>query len=121
MLPPHSSLLTAQLALAAGGSSQRSLCYTSAPLVIHRLPVPISVRLPHRVEQELEAYCVSHKVTKSEAVKRALMQLLATSKDSTTSYALAKRFIGSDKRPGDVARHSKRLLREHFRSKTSLG
>jgi predicted DNA binding CopG/RHH family protein len=28
-----------------------------------------------------------------------------------------KAFVGSDPRPGDVAQHSKRLLREHFRGK----
>ncbi len=35
----------------------------------------------------------------------------------TTPPPAARRFIGSDKREGDVARHSKRLLREHFRGK----
>jgi hypothetical protein len=31
--------------------------------------------------------------------------------------AAARRFIGSDKGAGDVARHTKRLLRERFRPK----
>ena len=74
--------------------------------------MPISVRLPPRVEQRLAEYCVSEKVTKSEAVKRALEQLFLERKVPVASSAAATRFIGSDKRPGDVARHTKRLLRD---------
>ena len=77
----------------------------------------MSVRLPLRVEQQLAEYCVSHKITKSEAVKRALKALFDRSPDPSATYASARRFIGSDRRPGDVARHSKHLLRERFRSK----
>ena len=83
--------------------------------------MPLSVRLPLRVEQKLEEYCVSHKVTKSEAVKRALERLFDQTGTPTNVYRASARFRGSDKTPGDVARHSKRLLREHFRNKTSLG
>ena len=78
--------------------------------------MPISVRLPLRVEQELEAYCVSHQVTKSQAVKRALSQFLASAKGKASSRDLAGKYVGVDTRPGDVARHSKRLLRERFRA-----
>ena len=74
--------------------------------------MPISVRLPPRVEQKLAAYCVAEKVTKSEAVKRALEQLFLEQKVPVASSPAARRFIGSDKRPGDVARNTKRLLRE---------
>ena len=74
--------------------------------------MPLSVRLPHRVEQELEEYCVSHNVSKSEAVKRALEQLFEKSGAQPNAWRLGKQFMGSDKRQGDVARHSKRLLRE---------
>jgi hypothetical protein len=77
--------------------------------------MPISVRLPPRVEQKLAAYCVSHRLTKSEAVKRALEQLLAASPPASGSYAAAKSFIGSDPRPGDVADNVKALLRNRFR------
>ncbi len=83
--------------------------------------MPISVRLPPRVEQKLADYCVSHKVTKSEAVKRALEEMLERSSGKASAYELGKGFIGVDKRRGDVARHSKRLLRERFRDKGSLG
>jgi len=79
--------------------------------------VPLSVRLPLRVEQELEEYCVSHNVSKSEAVKRALEQLFEESGAQPNAWQLGKRFMGSDKRQGDVARHSKHLLRELVRDK----
>jgi hypothetical protein len=83
--------------------------------------MPISVRLPPRVEQKLADYCVSHKVTKSEAVKRALEGLFETVESRQSAFELGKRFCGVDTRPGDVARHTKRLLRERFRNKTSGG
>ena len=83
--------------------------------------MPISVRLPPRVEQKLAEYCVSLKVSKSEAVKRALEQFLEQAGAPPNIYKASAKFRGSDKTPGDVARHSKRLLREHFRNKTSLG
>lgn len=79
--------------------------------------MPISVRLPPRVEQKLADYCVSHKVTKSEAVKRALEQLLDRKPVPLSDDPYAKKFMGSDPRPGDIARHTKRLLRERFRGK----
>jgi len=79
--------------------------------------MPLSVRLPLRVEQKLEEYCVSHKVNKSEAVKRALEQLFEESGAQPNAWRLGKRFLGSDKRQGDVARHSKRLLRDLIHGK----
>jgi len=80
--------------------------------------VPISVRLPPRVEQQLAAYCAHTKLTKSEAVKRALERLFEQEAAPAGLSPAAKRFIGSDRRPGtDVARNTKRLLREHFRGK----
>ena len=81
--------------------------------------MPISVRLPPRVEQKLAEYCASKKVTKSEAVKRALEQMLGNSQPSP--YELGKEFFDRNERAkptGDVARHTKRLLIEHFRGKT---
>lgn len=81
----------------------------------------LSVRIPDKVEQELAEYCAKHRVTKSEAVKRALEQLLDKTGAPPDVYKASAKFRGSDKRPGDVARHSKRLLREHFRNRGSLG
>jgi hypothetical protein len=79
--------------------------------------MPLSVRLPPRVEQKLADYCVSHKVSKTEAVKRALEQMLENSASESSAYDLGKRFMGSDRRSGDVARHTKQLLRQRFRAK----
>ena len=61
--------------------------------------MPLSVRLPPRVEQKLTDYCVSHKVSKSEAVKRALEQMIEQSAGEASAYELGKRFMGSDRRP----------------------
>lgn len=80
--------------------------------------MPISVRLPPRVEQQLADYCVAHKVTRSEAVKRALEQWLAKSAGQPSPYDLGRDFFerkGTPKR--DIGLQSKRLLREHFRGK----
>lgn len=80
----------------------------------------ISVRLPPRVEQKLAEYCVSHKVTKSEAVKRALEQMLEANAGKPSPYELGREFFVRNERTKptkDIARHLKRLLIEHFRGK----
>ncbi|OGA07393.1 MAG: hypothetical protein A3D95_11365 [Betaproteobacteria bacterium RIFCSPHIGHO2_12_FULL_69_13] len=82
--------------------------------------MPISVRLPPRVEQKLAEYCVSHRVTRSEAVKRALERMLEAHAGKQSPYDLGKEFFERNLRTKpktDVARHSKRLLTEHFRGK----
>lgn len=82
--------------------------------------MPISVRLPPRVEQKLADYCVSHRVTKSEAVKRALEQMLANKDRDASPYELGREFFERNLRAKptrDVARRSKRLLIEHFRGR----
>ncbi len=78
----------------------------------------LTVRLPDRIEQELAEYCVKHRVNKSEAVKRALMDLLAANAGKPGAYDLGKDLFGAhtDAEPvEDIARHTKRLLRERFR------
>ena len=82
--------------------------------------MPISVRLPARVEQKLADYCVSHKVTKSEAVTRALEQLLDAAAGRPSPFDLGREFFERNlqtRSTRDVARNSKRLLSEHFRGK----
>lgn len=82
--------------------------------------MPISVRLPPGVEQKLSEYCVSHKVSRSEAVKRALEEMLKEKSGKPSPYELGKEFFERNLRTKpteDVARHSKRLLIEHFRGK----
>lgn len=74
--------------------------------------MPVSVRLPPRIEQKLADYCVTNKVTKSEAVKLALEGLLEKKPVPLSQDPLFRKFIGSDPRPGDIARHTKRLLRQ---------
>ncbi len=75
----------------------------------------LTVRLPERVEQDLAEYCVAQGVSKSEAVKRALQELLRSPVEGKAG--LNHPFVGSDTTAGDVARHTKSLLRERFRSK----
>ena len=78
----------------------------------------LSVRIPPRVEQELADYCAKHRVSKSEAVKKALEQFLSTGSEHSP-YDLVKDLIGSAPTTGgteDTARNTKQLLRDRFRS-----
>ena len=82
----------------------------------------LTVRLPPRVEQELAEYCVKRRLTKSEAVKLALMNLLSANAGKPSAYELGKDLFGphTDAAPTeDIARHSGRLMREHFRGRKS--
>jgi hypothetical protein len=82
--------------------------------------MPISVRLSPRVEQKLADYCVSHKVTRSEAIRRALEQLLGDGQAQPSPFDLGREFFERNLRTRptrDVARNSKRILLEHFRGK----
>lgn len=86
----------------------------------YTLLMAISVRLPPRVEQKLAEYCVSHKVTRSEAVKRALQQMLETNSGAPSPYELGREFFERNTRTKptkDIARHTKRLLIEQFRGR----
>ena len=74
----------------------------------------LTVRLPDKLEQELAAYCTTYRLTKSEAVKRALEDLLKPAAPGKS--ALDHPFIGCDKGDGtDVSGNIKHLLRERFR------
>jgi hypothetical protein len=80
----------------------------------------LSVRIPARVEQELADYCARNGVSKSEAVKNALDQFLSATGAEKSPYELAGDLIGphTDEAPTeDVARNTKRLLRERFAGK----
>ncbi|MFN0161244.1 MAG: hypothetical protein ACKVQQ_08440 [Burkholderiales bacterium] len=82
----------------------------------------LTVRLPLRVEQELARYCAERKLSKSDAVKIALDDLLAKGTDPSP-YDLGVDLFGRPAVAGeqveDVARHAKRLLRERFRPRQS--
>lgn len=73
----------------------------------------LTVRLPPRVEQELAEYCAKRRLSKSEAVKRALEELLRASEEARSSR---HPFIGGDKGDGsDVSGNIKAVLRTRFR------
>jgi Ribbon-helix-helix protein, copG family. len=75
----------------------------------------LSIRLPKPLEERLAAYCAAQGISRSEAVKRALDSLL--SEAQPTPYELGVAGFGADNtHSGDVARNSKRLLRERFRA-----
>ncbi len=79
----------------------------------------LTVRLPDKLEQELSDYCAAYRVTRSAAVKHALENLL---KPAAPGKLVPEHpFVGCDKRPGDIARNVKRLLRERFRATGSRG
>ncbi len=74
----------------------------------------LTVRLPDKLEQQLAEYCVTYGVTRSEAVKRALEDLLRPAKPGEA--ALDHPFIGVDKGDGsDVSGNIKAALRARFR------
>lgn len=69
----------------------------------------LTVRLPQRVEHELAEYCAKHRITKSEAVKLALEELLRA--PATGAHASPHPFIGGDKGDGsDVSGSIKATL-----------
>lgn len=72
----------------------------------------LTVRLPNRVELELAEYCAIHGVSKSEAVKRALEDLLRAPGAAAGEHP----FIGCDKGDGSaVSGNIKSALRARFR------
>jgi predicted DNA-binding protein len=83
--------------------------------VYYAISMPISVRLPPRLERQLAKYCARTKLTRSGAVKRALERMFEQEALPAAANPAAKRYVGSDPQEGDVARRSKQLLRERFR------
>jgi len=94
-----------------------SMCYNIGSSVIQLvIPMTVSVRLPEATERRLTAYCRAHRLSKSEAVKKALELLLTDANQQPTPYELGAGGFGADQtHTGDIARQSKRLLRERFR------
>ena len=73
----------------------------------------LTVRLPDRIEEELAEYCVKRRITKSQAVKQALEEMLRPVKGGPRSQ---HPFIGGDKGDGsDVSGNVSKLLRGRFR------
>ncbi|MDA8110583.1 MAG: hypothetical protein M0015_18465 [Betaproteobacteria bacterium] len=76
----------------------------------------LTVRLPARVEQELAEYCVKRRITKSEAVKLALEELMRL--PDVVGRPARHPFIGGDKGDGsDVSGNIKAALRARFRGR----
>ena len=74
----------------------------------------LTVRLPDKLEQQLAEYCATNHVSRSEAVKRALADLLKPAAPGKSS--LDHPFIGGDKGDGsDVSGNIKAALRARFR------
>ena len=72
----------------------------------------LTVRLPGRVEQDLAEYCATNGISKSEAVKRALEDLLRIPETDAGLHP----FIGCDQGDGsDVSGNIKAALRARFR------
>lgn len=77
----------------------------------------LTVRLPPRVEQDLAEYCVKRRLTKSEAVKLALEELLRT--PDAGGHVSHHPFVGGDKGDGsDVSGNIKAALRVGFRRRS---
>lgn len=90
------------------------LYYTALSSVLHaNTSMTLTVRLTQRVEQELAEYCVKRRMSKSEAVKLALEQLLRSAESGARKARHP--FIGGDKGDGsDVSGTIKAALRERF-------
>jgi hypothetical protein len=72
----------------------------------------LTVRLPLKLEQKLAEYCTALRVSKSEAVKKALEDMLEPSAAEDAAHP----FIGCDKGDGsDVSGTIKAALRARFR------
>src|SRR5689334_11527191 len=84
---------------AIGSSARKSRLYynTSLYVIRERAPLmPLTVRLPPRVEEELKAYCVARRISKSDAVKAALERLLSETGNHATPYELGSDGFGAD-------------------------
>ena len=74
----------------------------------------LTVRLPERVEQKLADYCVQRRISKSQAVKQALEELLGRPESDPADHDHP--FVGGDKGDGsDVSGNIKSSLRSRFR------
>jgi hypothetical protein len=80
-----------------------------------------TVRLPPRVQQALEAYCVENRRTKSEVIVELLEQRLLAESPETSPYeaAQAAGFIGCIEGKSDTAAKAKQLVAARIRAKHS--
>lgn len=79
----------------------------------------LTVRLPDHIEEELAKYCVKRRITKSQAVKQALDEMLRPAGDDGRS---SHPFIGGDQGVGsDVSGTIKTALRVRFAGRARSG
>ena len=82
----------------------------------------LTVRLPTRLEAELTRYCAERKLTKSGAVKQALDEFFVQP-GPASPYDLGQDLFGADAKTSEsveeLARHTKRKLRERFRHRAT--
>lgn len=83
--------------------------------------MPLSVRLAPHVKQELASFCKTRNLTRSEAVTHAIEAMIHAREGAASAWEMGKRFRSSDPRGGDVARNTKRLLRERFGVRANRG
>ena len=72
----------------------------------------LTVRLDHKVEEQLAEYVVDNGMTKSEAVKRGLKLLFESTPPKKTPYELGKHLFG---RHSSGRRDGSEKVKEHYR------
>jgi hypothetical protein len=75
----------------------------------------LSIQLPDNLEQQLSVYCQEHHLSINETIHLAVERLLTTN-PPLSPYQLGKDGFGADQtHEGDIAQHSKELLKARFR------
>jgi hypothetical protein len=75
----------------------------------------LSIHLPKVLEERLATFCQAQGITEEQAIQRALQQLLGEAA-SLTPYDLGVEGFGADQtHSGDIAKNSRKMLRERFR------
>ncbi|MFI3135580.1 MAG: ribbon-helix-helix domain-containing protein [Methylococcaceae bacterium] len=75
----------------------------------------LSIHLPDNLDEQLSLYCQQHQVSKNEIIRLALERLLTSVEKPLTPYELGKNGFGADEtHEGDIAQHSKALLKARF-------
>ena len=73
----------------------------------------LSIQLPDNLEQQLSVYCQENHLSINETIRLALERLVTTT--PLSPYELGKDGFGVDQtHEGDIAQHSKELLKARF-------
>ncbi len=77
--------------------------------------ISLSIQLPDKLEQQLSVYCQENHLSINETIRLALERLLTTNPFLISPYQLGKDGFGADQtHEGDIAQHSKELLKALF-------